>query len=115
MDFALVGALLTVLFVAVVQLTLALHVRNTLIDCAAEGARYGAVSGRGTDDAVVRTRRLAGQSLSDAYTQDVTAERTVRGGLDVIEVRVAAPLPVVGLIGPAGRLVVSAHALVEEP
>lgn len=114
-DFALVGGLLTVLFVAVLQLTLALHVRNTLVDCAAEGARYGAVSGRGTDDAVARTRQLAGQSLSDSYAQDVTAARTVRGGLDVIEVRVSAPLPVLGLIGPADRLVVTGHALVEEP
>ena len=44
-DFALVGALVTVLFVGVLQLTIVLHVRNTLVDTAAEGARYGALGG----------------------------------------------------------------------
>ncbi|WP_448631825.1 hypothetical protein [Cellulomonas soli] len=41
--------------------------------------------------------------------------RTTRDGLDVIEVRVSAPLPVVGLLGPSGRLTAVGHALVEEP
>lgn len=31
-DFALVGGLVTVLFVAVLQLTFAVHARNTLVD-----------------------------------------------------------------------------------
>ncbi|WP_218866790.1 TadE family protein [Cellulomonas soli] len=114
-DFALVGGLLTLLFVAVLQLTLAQHVRNTLVDCAAEGARYAAVQGRTADDGVERTRLLVSQSLSAGYADDVTAVRTTRDGLDVIEVRVSAPLPVVGLIGPAGRLSVVGHALVEGP
>ncbi|MDQ2661335.1 MAG: pilus assembly protein, partial [Actinomycetota bacterium] len=41
-EFTLVGILLTVLALAVVQLALALHVRNTMLDAAAEGARYAA-------------------------------------------------------------------------
>ncbi|WP_449386575.1 TadE family protein [Cellulomonas soli] len=114
-DFALVGGLLTVLFVAVLQVMLAQHVRNTLVDCAAEGARYAAVGGRSPADGVDRTRLLVGESLSDSYAQDVTAVRTTRDGLDVIEVRVSAPLPVVGLLGPSGRLTAVGHALVEEP
>ncbi|MGN8245962.1 TadE family protein [Cellulomonas soli] len=114
-DFALVGGLLTVLFVAVLQVMLAQHVRNTLVDCAAEGARYAAVGGRSPAEGVERTRQLITQSLSDTYAQDVTAVRTTRDGLDVIEVAVSAPLPVVGLIGPGGRLDVLGHALVEEP
>ena len=41
-DFVLVSVLVLVLFVAVVQLGLALFTRNILISCASEGARYGA-------------------------------------------------------------------------
>ena len=41
-DFAMVAGLLSLLFLAVFQLGLALHIRNTLIACASEGARYGA-------------------------------------------------------------------------
>ena len=35
--------------------------------------------------------------------------------MPVVEVTVTAPFPVVGLLGPAGTLTVSGHALVEEP
>ena len=111
----LVGALITVLFVGVLQLTLVLHVRNTLIDCAAQGARYAAAAGREPADGVGRTRELAGTALSSAYAGDVTATRTTAGGLDVIEVTVSAPMPVLGLRGPGGALTVRAHALVEAP
>lgn len=115
MDFVLVGGLVTVLFVAVLQLTLALHVRNTLVDCAAQGARYAAAAGRAPSDGVERTSALAAASLSAAYAGEVAAERTVVDGLDVIEVTVTAPLPVLGLLGPGGALTVRAHALVEDP
>ena len=62
-DFVLVGALLTLFFLAIVQLTLVLHVRNTLIDAAASGARYGTLADRsaggrqGPDRAADRRRR----------------------------------------------------------
>ncbi len=38
-DFVLVGTLVILIFVALLQLALVLHVRNILIDSAAEGAR----------------------------------------------------------------------------
>ena len=38
-DFALVSGLVSLLFLAVLQVGLALHIRNTLIACASEGAR----------------------------------------------------------------------------
>ena len=56
MDFVLIGALLTLLFLAIVQLTLILHVRNTLIDAAASGARYGTLADRNDGDAGVTGR-----------------------------------------------------------
>src|SRR5215207_3315744 len=57
-DFVLVGSLLTLFFLAIIQLTLVLHVRNTLIDAAASGARYGTLADRGAADAQERTRSL---------------------------------------------------------
>jgi hypothetical protein len=114
-DFTLVGALVTVLFVGILQLTLVLHVRNTLIDSASEGARYAAQSGHVPGDAVSRTRDLVGQSLADSYAQDISATATRIDGLDEIEVRVVAPLPLLGLLGAERSLTVQGHALVETP
>lgn len=111
----LVGGLVTVLFVAVLQLTLVLHVRAVLIDCAAQGARYAAAAGRDPADGTARAEQLATAELSAAYASDVTATRTRLGGVDVVEVTVRAPMPVIGLVGPAGTLVVRGHAMVEDP
>jgi hypothetical protein len=112
-DFVLVGALTTVLFAAVLQLTLALHVRSTLVDCAAEGARYGALADRTPADGAERTRDLIEMSVSPRFAQDVRAEATEVDGLPVIRVEVRAALPLVGLIGPGGMLEVAGHALRE--
>ncbi|WP_298460289.1 TadE family protein [uncultured Cellulomonas sp.] len=113
MDFALVSGLVALLFAGVVQVTLALHVRNTLVDCAAEGARYAALADRTPQDGVDRTRALITASLAPAYAQDVSAGVTELRGLTVVEVRVTAPLPVAGLLGPGGGLTVAGHALPE--
>jgi hypothetical protein len=105
----------TVLFVAVLQLTIVQHVRNTLVDSAAEGARYGALAGHDPSDGAERSRDLIAQSLSPAYAQGVSAGRTTLDGVAVIEVEVEAPLPLVGLVGPVGTLTVRGHALAEQP
>ena len=112
-DFVLVGALTTVLFLAVVQLALALHVRSTLVDCAAEGARYGSLGGHTPSDGAERTRELIAMSLAESYASDVTAEVVEVDGLEVVRVEVTAPLPVIGLLGPGDAMTVEGHALVE--
>lgn len=112
-DFVLVGALTSLLFAAVLQLALVQHVRNTLVDCAAEGARYAALADRSEEDGAERTRALVTAALSADYAQDVTARRAEVDGLDVVEVRITAPLPVAGLLGPARGLTVVGHALAE--
>jgi hypothetical protein len=114
-DFVLVGGLLVLLFVAVLQLALALHVRNVLIDSAAQGARYGALAGHDAQDGAARTRELVTAELSSSYADHVSVDRVEVGGLALVDVRVAAPLPLVGLLGPAGHLVVHGHAPVEGP
>ncbi len=113
MDFVLVSVLVLVLFLGVVQVALAVHVRAMLIDSAAEGARVAARADRTPADGVVRTEQLIAGSLSSRYAQDVSARRTTYAGLPVVEVTVSAPLPVVGLLGPAGVITVEGHALDE--
>lgn len=112
-EFALVATLLTVLFLGVLQVGLALYVRNTLVACASAGARYGADADRTPSDGAAQTRLLISRSLSARYASAVSSGLEYRGGAAIVVVRVRAPLPVVGLVGPAGVLTVRGHALRE--
>ena len=112
-DFVLVSVLVLVLFLAVVQLGLALFTRNVLISCASEGARYGARADAAPGQGVARAQTLISASLSPAYARSVTAREGVEGGVRVVEVRVVAPLPVMGLLGPDGSLEVTGRAFAE--
>ena len=112
-DFTLVSVLVVALFLAVVQLGLALHTRNTLISCASEGARLGARADAAPGQGVSRTQSLISASLSPSYGRHVTRRQTVVGGVQVVEVRVVAPVPVLGLLGSEGRLDVVGRAFLE--
>ena len=114
-DFTLVGALVTLVFVAVVQLAVVLHVRNTLIDCASDGARAGALADRDPRAGAARARELIAADLSPAYARSVTAGVETFDGVPTVVVRVRAPLPLVGLFGAGRVLTVSGHAVVEGP
>jgi len=114
-EFVMVAALLLFVAMGVFQLGLALYVRNTLISAASEGARYGARADAQAGDGVARTKALITTSLSASFAQDVSAARSLTAsGVRVVEVRVTAPLPVIGPIGPAGGLTVSGRAFSEE-
>ncbi|WP_311212709.1 MULTISPECIES: pilus assembly protein [unclassified Arthrobacter] len=110
-DFVLVGALLTLFFMAIVQLTLVLHVRNTLIDAAASGARYGALADRTPADARARTAELIHSALNGDFSGDIACSDVIVDGVRTLEVTVKAPMPVVGLLGPRGLLEVKGHAV----
>ncbi|BCW19677.1 hypothetical protein NtRootA9_23850 [Arthrobacter sp. NtRootA9] len=112
-DFVLVGGLLTMFFLAIIQLTLVLHVRNTLIDAAASGARYGTLADRGAADAEDRTRNLITTSLNGSFAEQVSTREANVQGTQTLEVTVRAPMPVIGLIGPRGMLEVQGHAAVQ--
>jgi hypothetical protein len=112
-DFVLVGGLLTMFFLAILQLTLILHVRNTLIDAAASGARYGTLADRGPADAQDRTHALIVTALNPGFAEDVTTSEVTIQGLRTLEVTVRAPMPVIGLIGPQDLLEVKGHAAVQ--
>jgi len=112
-DFVLVGGLLTMFFLAIIQLTLVLHVRNTLIDAAASGARYGALADRTASDAEERTRSLISMALNRGFAEQVSTREVNVQGMRTLEVTVRSPMPVIGLIGPRDMLEVKGHAAVQ--
>lgn len=112
-DFVMVSGLVALLFLAVFQVGLALHIRNTLIACAAEGARLGARADAVPEDGAARARALIGDSLSPRFARGVTADVVDTGGVRVVVVEVLAPLPVIGPLGPEGRMRVVGRAFLE--
>ena len=112
-EFVMVGALLTILTLSVLQLGFALHVRNTILDAAAEGARFGALADNTLADGVIRTTDLITTALGPGYAQDVTASYGSYLGHPASIVTVRTPLPLIGLVGLEDGLEVSGHAAVE--
>ncbi len=110
-EWAMVAGLSAVLFAITLQLVFALHVRNVLIDSASHGARYGTLADRGPADAEARARELIGGSIGERFAGDVTAVPAEVQGSPTLEVRVVAPLPVIGPFGPPGAIEVSGHAV----
>ncbi|GLY19246.1 pilus assembly protein [Kineosporia rhizophila] len=114
-DFVLVSGLLLFLFLGLIQLSITLHVRNVLIDCAIQGARFGALADQDPQAGAERTRGLIGEALSAGYAGRVSARLVHLEGLTTVEVRVQAPVPVAGLIGVGRSLTVTGHAVAEAP
>lgn len=114
-EFVMVLALLLVVAMAIFQLGLALYVRNALVSAAAEGARAGARADSVPADGIARARALITSSLGENYARQVSALRTAGpSGVQVLEVTVTAPLPVVGPIGPSDGLTVTGRAFSEQ-
>lgn len=108
-EFVLVGGLLTVLTMAVLQLALAVYVRNVVHDAAIEGAFHAALADTTVGDGETRTRELIGRAVADSYADDVTASED--GG--TVRLTVRTTLPLLGLWGTPRALEVTAHAPVE--
>lgn len=109
----MVAGLLTVLTLAVIQLGLGLHVRNTVLDAAAEGARYGALADNGRADAVTRTRDLIQAAVGADFARDVSVTTEEWRGVPALTVTVRTTLPLIGLLGLEEGLEVSGHAAIE--
>lgn len=109
-EFVLVGSLLTLLTLAVLQLALAVYVRNVVHDAAVEGAYHAALADTDLDAGVDRTREVITRAIGATYAEDTAIGVTDVGEAERVDVRVRTSLPVVGLIGVAGVLKVTAHA-----
>ncbi len=112
-EFVLVGTLVVLIGLAVIQLVLALHVRNTLTSSAFEGARAAAQADQSLAQGEKRSIDMAQAALGGI---DVVAHaRSERvDGTDVVVVQLEAPIPLVGLWGP-GVMTVEARAFDEAP
>ena len=110
-EYVMVLALVIVLFGLILQVGFALHVRNTLIDAAAAGARYASLADRTDEDGIARTRGIIADTVGANYARDISVSRTSVGSLPAVEIRVVSPLPVVAALGPPRALEVSGHAV----
>lgn len=109
-EFVMVSALLTMLFISVLQLALVLHVRNTLMDAAASGARFGMLADRSPGEGAQRTRELISGSLGPGLKADVGYQAITIGGQPGLRVTVSTPFPLLGYFAVTGHLNVSGEA-----
>lgn len=111
-EFALITPLLLLVALAVLQLTLALHVRTTLTSAAAEGARGAALAGSDLAIGEGRARDLMVASIAGPAVRDVRGALVLVDGVRVVEMTVTADLPVIGILGPL-PMSVTGRAVVE--
>lgn len=112
-EFVMVSGLLVILTLSVIQLGLVLFIRNTVVDAAAEGARFGALADNSATDGIARSVDLITTALGPGYATDVTASTGSYLGHPALTITVQTPLPLIGLIGLDNGLEVSGHAAIE--
>ena len=112
-EFVLVGTLLTVLTLAVLQLGLAIYVRNVLHDAAVEGAYHAALADTSLADGARRTTEIVSRTVGGEYAADVQAVEVAHLGDPAVQMTVRAPFPLIGLLGIPRMLEVTAHAPLE--
>ena len=110
-EFVLVLLVLVPLVFGIAQVALVMHVRNTLVAAASDGARSAAMLGSGTDAARDRAREVIGTTLADRYAESIEARESVVDGVVVVEVRIRADVPPLGLWGPRVPVSAEGHAV----
>lgn len=113
-EFALVSALLSLVFASVLQLGFALHVRSTVTDSAIVGARAAAAADRTYADGAAVTAELISAGIGESYARDIVVSSANIGDVEVITVTVTAPVPVLGLLGPQGAWELQGRAIAED-
>jgi Flp pilus assembly protein TadG len=117
-DFVLVGSLVSLLFLALIQLGIDFHVRNVLAACAADGARYAANADvadpdAGAAQANAEIRRALGSRFATAVAP---VRQPDADGAPVVTVQVSARLPLLAWFLPEGpRVTARGQALAEPP
>ncbi|WP_455132117.1 TadE/TadG family type IV pilus assembly protein [Microbacterium aurum] len=71
-EFVLVGTLLTLLTLAVLQLALAVYIRNVVHDAAVEGAYHGALADTDAAAGAARTAALISTAVGGALDAEVS-------------------------------------------
>lgn len=112
-EFVLVGVLLTVLTLGVLQLGLAVYVRNVVHDAAVEGAYYAALADVDTVAGATRARELVERAVGGGFVESASATDSRALGYDTVSVTVTTRLPLIGLLGVPHGLEVTVHAPAE--
>ncbi len=101
------------LVLGLIQVGLVLHVRNTLVAAATEGARYGANVDRTPSDGAARSREQVRGAIADRFAHNISAGTESVDGVPTVVVRIRAEVPPLGLWGPGVDLSVSGHGVQE--
>lgn len=109
-ESVMVMGLLALLFAAILQFGLIIHIRNTVIDAASAGARYGALGDRTPDDGAARTRELLAGSVPGGEIADVSAAVAGEAGPAMVTVTVRTSMPMVGFVTGPVDLEATGHA-----
>lgn len=112
-EFLLVGTLLTALTFGVLQLALAVYVRNVVHDAAVEGAYHAALADTTQEEGIERTQEVITRAIGASYAEDVRIGASGARGQETVDVRVRSTFPLLGLIGVPFAMEVEAHAPVE--
>jgi hypothetical protein len=113
-EFVLVMIILLPLFLGILQLGLFLHVRNTLVACAHEGARQAANYDASLGEGRAVTFSCISGVLSAGMARDIDPVQDSAAGQNLVVMRVTATMPAMGLWGPTFDFTVEGHA-VKEP
>ncbi len=120
-SFALVAPLVMFLVLGILQFSLVLWVKTTLIDAAGAGAHAVAVVGAPESAAETTVRGALASTIGERYVTGVSVSRIPVASVsnkfsssevEVVEVKIEAPIPILGLFG-AGSLSSVGHAMVE--
>jgi len=112
-DFVLVSVVLVPLFLAIVQLAVIWHIKNTVTAAASEGARYGAAYDATPQTGAGRTRAILDQTFGSDFDAEVVGSQSGAAGSPVVEVTVRARVPVLAFWGPSVAIEADGHAIKE--
>jgi len=100
----MVGTLVTFMFLALLQLGIDFYVRNVVVACLADGARYGANADVASPRAgAARANQELRRALGPAYAHAVVPDRQLTvGGAQVVTISATVRLPLLAWFLPAG-------------
>ncbi len=108
-ESVMVMSLLAILFAAILQFGLIIHVRNTVIDAASAGARYGALGDRTPADGAVRAQELLSTSVPGGTSAEV-GYAINEGTVPMVTVTVRTQMPMIGFITGPVEVEATGHA-----
>lgn len=120
-SFALVVPLVMFVVLGILQLSLALWVKTTLIDAASAGAHAAALTNTEPSAAENTVRGALSSTVGSSYVKSVSVSRVpiatvsnafAESTVEAVQVTVTAPIPMLGFFG-AGELKAVGHAMAE--